>query len=48
MKVLHMKIVNDQKRKKKSGRHTLVVEEKLRMKKKVLGGKMMVSDNLQN
>lgn len=46
VKVPHMKIVNDQKGekmnnqkiKKKSGRYTLVVEEKLRMKEKEIGG----------
>lgn len=55
MKVPHMKIVSDQKRKKimrkgkKSGRHTLVVGEKPRIKKKIfLGGcKIMVSCNFK-
>lgn len=46
-----MKVVNDQKskkkKKKKSGRHTLILKEKLRMKKMVLGGRIMVSGNLK-
>lgn len=56
VKVPHMKIVNDEKRKKKiirkvekSGRHTSVVREKLRIKGEgCWRGKIMVSCNFQN